>query len=130
MKNQIIQRFLRHSTLMRTVDRYGQTFRSDGAAAIAKLPDIHPSRREVAKATGTDGARMPDNVSADCLAIHVELTGCSVDSGGREARMERATKNSQLRAQSKPRKSHRFRQILRGELSKTERAGFEPAEPV
>ena len=44
---------MRHSTITLSMDRYGHVFKSDEAAALAKLPDLHTrSGKDAARATG------------------------------------------------------------------------------
>lgn len=52
----VMQRILRHSTIALTLDRYTHAFKSDEAAAIAKLPSLATTPVGPAlRATGTEG---------------------------------------------------------------------------
>ena len=75
------QTLARHCTISLTMDRYSHTLREQEADALAVLPDLSPSGRETARATGTDGRA----VLASCLALLGGQMGTPVDSGGRSA---------------------------------------------
>jgi integrase len=59
------QTLARHSTITLTMDNYSHTLREQEADALAVLPDLSPSGRATARATGTDGPA----VLASCLAL-------------------------------------------------------------
>jgi integrase len=51
----VIQRLMRHSTIVLTMDRYCKPHSASEAAAVAKLPDLGVPVSAVGLATGTDG---------------------------------------------------------------------------
>jgi hypothetical protein len=59
------QTLARHSTITLTMDNYSHTLREQETDALAVLPDLSPSGRAMARATGTDGPA----VLASCLAL-------------------------------------------------------------
>ena len=79
--SKIVQRIMRHSTITLTMDRYTHLFRGDESAAVAKLPDLGPTRpnAEPIRATGTcDGARrplhLPESGAEQCHSLPSDAT--------------------------------------------------------